>query len=323
MHCTRVEFGRVTYWSQTLRSWQRWTHLKSSQQDSTRKRWYFQVKGEFIFPIADGRIKTSGGDQELRTPTLVRHRPIQGKSNTDFLGESKGCLPPPHDSFPDASEAINEFWSMSGSFMYRHHVESRVQRWAKEKPKLQNARRLQGISFIDLMDKEFKETIRNARNNWRHQWLSLRLARQARTVSMVRNVAKPTINSKFACILEACESTRLRMEESLPKFYEDHIVGNRRQFTTTLQFGTNFSLPQAMKIPAAKAAVDKEWDKLEKILAWNLTKVRSKKEAVDEARTKGIKVHFASLMNICHLKNAQLETRHQKYKGRVVLRGDI
>ena len=28
-------------------------------------------------------------------------------------------------------------------------------------------------------------------------------------------------------------------------------------------------------------------------------------------------------MDICHLKNAELETKHQKYKGRVVLRGDI
>ena len=56
---------------------------------------------------------------------------------------------------------------------------------------------------------------------------------------------------------------------------------------------------------------------------WNLTKVRSKKEVIDEARTKGAKVHFASLMDICHLKNAELETKHQKYKGRVVLRGDI
>ena len=63
--------------------------------------------------------------------------------------------------------------------------------------------------------------------------------------------------------------------------------------------------------------------KLEKIPAWDLTKVRSKKEVIDEARTKGEKVHFASLMDICHLKNAELETRHQKYKGRVVLRGDI
>ena len=67
----------------------------------------------------------------------------------------------------------------------------------------------------------------------------------------------------------------------------------------------------------------KEWEKLEKIPAWDLTKVRSKKEVIDEARTKGAKVHFASLMDICHLKNAELETKHQKYKGRVALRGDI
>ena len=44
---------------------------------------------------------------------------------------------------------------------------------------------------------------------------------------------------------------------------------------------------------------------------------------IDEARTTGATVHFASLMDICHLKNAELETKHQKYKGRVVLRGDI
>ena len=44
---------------------------------------------------------------------------------------------------------------------------------------------------------------------------------------------------------------------------------------------------------------------------------------IDEARTAGVTVHFASLMDICHLKNAELEAKHQKYKGRVVLRGDI
>ena len=82
-------------------------------------------------------------------------------------------------------------------------------------------------------------------------------------------------------------------------------------------------MPQAMKIHAAKAAVDKEWEKLEKIPAWNLTKVRTKKEVIDEARTKGAKAHFASLMDSCHLKNAELETKDQKYKCRVVLRGDI
>ena len=63
--------------------------------------------------------------------------------------------------------------------------------------------------------------------------------------------------------------------------------------------------------------------KLEKISAWNLTKVRSKKEVIDEAKTLGATVHFASLLDICLLKNAELEAKHQKYKGRVVLRGDI
>ena len=66
-------------------------------------------KEEFTFPIADGRIKPPGGDQELRTSTLARHRPIQGESNIDFLGESEGSLPPPQDSFPDAGEAMNDF----------------------------------------------------------------------------------------------------------------------------------------------------------------------------------------------------------------------
>ena len=44
----------------------------------------------------------------------------------DFLGESERSLPPPQDSFPDAGEAINDFWSMSGNFIDRHHVEPRV-----------------------------------------------------------------------------------------------------------------------------------------------------------------------------------------------------
>ena len=83
-------------------------------------------KGEFMFPIADGRIKTLGGYQDLRTSTLIRHRPIQGESNIDFLGESEGSLPQPQDSLPDAGEARNDIWSMSGNFIYRHHVEPGV-----------------------------------------------------------------------------------------------------------------------------------------------------------------------------------------------------
>ena len=51
--------------------------------------------------------------------------------------------------------------------------------------------------------------------------------------------------------------------------------------------------------------------------------VKSKKQVIDEARAKGKKVHFASLMDICHFTNAKLETKQQKYKGRIALRGVV
>ena len=113
----------------------------------------------------------------------------------------------------------------------------------------------------------------------------------------------------------------MRMEESLPNYHEDHIAGRGDNSLQHYNLVQKFiRMPQQMKIPAAKAAVDKEWEKLEKNPAWDLTKVRNKSEVIDEARTKGVKVHFASLKDICRLKNDELETKHQKYKGRVVKR---
>ena len=114
------------------------------------------------------------------------------------------------------------------------------------------------------------------------------------------------------------------MEKSLPNNHEDHIAGRGDNSLQHYNLVHKFiPMPQTMRIPDAKAGVDKEWEKLEKIPAWDLTKIRSKSEVIDDARTKSAKVHLASLMDICHLKKADLETKHQKYKGRVVLRGDI
>ena len=86
----------------------------------------FPTEGEFTFPIADGQIQTLGGDPELRTSNLGWLRPIQGKGDVDFLGELEVSFPQPHDSFPVAGEVVNDFWSMSGSFIFRHHIERRV-----------------------------------------------------------------------------------------------------------------------------------------------------------------------------------------------------
>ena len=150
--------------------------------------------------------------------------------------------------------------------------------------------------------------------NWKHQWLPLCLARSARTIRIVGMVIDPTrSNQKLACILEASESTRMRMEETLPKDHEDHIAGKGDNSLQHYNMEHKIiPMPQAMKIPAAKAAVDKEWEKLAKIPAWDKTKVKNKSDVIDEARTKGATVHFSSLMDICHLKNAESEAKAPK-----------
>ena len=165
---------------------------------------------------------------------------------------------------------------------------------------------MRGIYLIDPEEKEFKETIKNARKKLEAMPCKI----------MKKNCGSGgsnKIKTRLACILEASESTRLRMGESLPNHHEDHIAGKGKNSLQHYNLVHTFiPLPQAMKISAAKAAVDKEWAKLAKISPWNLTKVRSKKEVIDEARTNGAKVHYASLMELCHLKNAELEAKHTK-----------
>ena len=172
---------------------------------------------------------------------------------------------------------------------------------------------------------EFKETIKNARKKLETPVAPAMPCKMNKdSQNWVTRGKSNEIKSKLAYILEASESTRLRVRESLPNHHEDHIAAKGDNSLQDYNLVHKFiSMPQPIKIPAAKAAVDKEWEKLVKISASNLTKVRSKSEVIDEARTPGAKVHFASLMDICHLKKAEFEAKHQKYKGRVVLRGDI
>ena len=98
--------GNLEGWLLGCRHWRvgkRWTHQKSTLKDSMQKEVIFpKENGKFKFPVEDGRITLSGRDQELRTSTLIRERPIRGESHVVFLGESEGSLSPPHDSFPDA-----------------------------------------------------------------------------------------------------------------------------------------------------------------------------------------------------------------------------
>ena len=318
-----------------------------------------QRKWRIYFPVADGRIKLPGGDQDLRTSTLIRQRPIRGESRIDFLGESEGSLPSPQDSFPDAGEAINDFWSMSGNFKNRHHwtqsqtllAKRRIIPYSTEihclqnytnldvkqvrriddcwnidgsrdlsdswtdftqspleekppngflwsgrrltrkqltsrpdygqnsgrnweempswrrgktkvvtwKPKLDNARKLRGIYFIGLRTRNSKIPFRI------QEKMETPMGPVMPCKTCKKNKHRETrsktneTKSKLACILEANESTRLRMEEPLPNHHEDHIAGkgdnSLQHFNLVHKF---IPMLQGMKSPAAKAAVDKE-----------------------------------------------------------------
>ena len=118
--------------------------------------------------------------------------------------------------------------------------------------------------------------------------------------------------TKYACVVDAHESTRPGLEGAGHKPHQDHITAKGTNSMTQYSLVHKFiPMPQALKILDAKAAVEKEWEKLKKIPAWQLTKVRNKNEVIAKSRNEGRKVHFASLMELCHL------------KGRVVLRADI
>ena len=112
MRCTRVWPGKETFWWQTSRNWKRWPKKKGEN---------------LIFPIADGKVKLSGGDQVLRTSTLIRDRPDRGEEQGNLQGESDGSSSTPHrDSSWYDGDARNGFWYTSGNFIYRHHLEPRV-----------------------------------------------------------------------------------------------------------------------------------------------------------------------------------------------------
>ena len=75
-------------------------------------------------------------------------------------------------------------------------------------------------------------------------------------------------------------------------------------------------------ISGAKAAVDKEWDKLVDMSTFD-SKAAMGFEAIKKMyKAKSEPVHFGTLRTICHEKNAEMQKLIKEYKGRVVFRGD-
>ena len=73
--------------------------------------------------------------------------------------------------------------------MGKHAKLKEKQKWSNEKLHLENARKLRGIYFIDLEDKEFKETIKNARKKLE---TSVAPAMPCKIVKKIAGVVHPT-----------------------------------------------------------------------------------------------------------------------------------
>ena len=93
-----------------------------------------------------------------------------------------------------------ELWTKLG----RNAKQREKQKWAIEKPKFDNAEKKE-TPMAPAMP---CETCKKSNNG--------------ETRSKTND-----FKSKFACILEASESTRMRMEESLPKYHQKQIRGDR------------------------------------------------------------------------------------------------
>ena len=87
------------------------------------------------------------------------------------------------------------------------------------------SRKLRGIYFIDPEDKEFHEIIKNARKKLETPVARAMPCKIIKSNKNCASGASNKIKTKLACILEAGESTSLRMGESLPNHHEDHIAG--------------------------------------------------------------------------------------------------
>ena len=180
--------------------------------------------------------------------------------------------------------------------------------------KLDHARSLRGIYFIDPKDEEFKDIMKNAR---RKLEIPMPAAMPCKTPlknsgETYRGIGKS--KTKYACIVEAEESTRIRLEGVPCRYHEDHIAGKGINSLNHYNLVHKFvPVPQGMKIPHARAVVENNGKNFKD----------TSMEAHESQRSEGRKVHFASLMDLCRLKKSELEPKFQKYKSKVVLRGDV
>ena len=98
-------------------------------------------------------------------------------------------------------------------------------------------------------------------------------------------LCKMVTRRRFGKLMEIVASEDTNPGKKAPRKREDHIAEKGFNSINHYNLAHQFiPMPQAMKIPDAKAAVDKEWQKLETIPAWQWEKLKSRGDAIMEAQ---------------------------------------
>ena len=135
------------------------------------------------------------------------------------------------------------------------------QRWAIKKRKLDNARQLRGIFFIEPNDEACKLTMKAARGKLEVPMpaaMPCKIPIKSSGASH-RKIGKN--KTKYACIVDADESMRIRLDGVPHRYHEDHIAVNGIHSLNQCNLVHKFiPMLHAFKIPDAKAVVEKEWE---------------------------------------------------------------
>ena len=290
----------------------RWLHLSSSQwtssstlQDHAHKSVLHEKRISDDWNVDVDRILSDSWTGFTKF-TLLNENPPKGKTWSEVR-------------LTRMQDRPDYLWLEIWSGMSQAAQKKEKREWAIEKPKLNDA--LRGIYFIDPDDKEFKNhykrkeklenpmeaampcKLKTTKSWYRHRW----------TDSESNNIP----NSKYACIVKARECARKRLERTPSKDHEDHTAEKGFNSLSHTDPARKFvPMHQAMKIPDAKAAVDKEWEKLEKSPSWQMTEVKNKKKEVTWKHKERKKDdRFATVIDICHLKKCGVRTKVPKVQS--------
>ena len=173
---------------------------------------------------------------------------------------------------------------------------------------------------VTLRTRSSKKPLGMLARNWKHQWLPLCLARQAWRVSMGRPVARLVISSLNLRVFWKPVNPRERVWKNLCRIIMKTILQEKVTIHCIITIWyTNFPMPQAMKIPAAKSTSELNigktwkfrrgtWQKSETNQRWSMKQGRR-----------------AQKFMLPHWWTSVIWRMPiwRKYKGRVVLRGDI